>query len=175
MSIYENQIHDYEEQIALNEQTLHSLKEHLQDQNLKIESLNTMRTHLENEIQSLKHKKHIQENRAEEIAFKNSSLYAQFHDKKNWTPASEDWQALLDKIDLIYPTLASTLSKTLPGSTISEKRLCYLLKIQVKPTVIARLLCCSDTNITMLRKRLYKKAFNKDVPAKEFDRYILDI
>lgn len=82
MSIYENQIHDYEEQIALNEQTLHSLKEHLQDQNLKIESLNTMRTHLENEIQSLKHKKHIQENRAEEIAFKNSSLYAQFHDKK---------------------------------------------------------------------------------------------
>ena len=175
LSIYENQIHDYEEQIALNEQTLHSLKEHLQDQNLKIESLNTMRTHLENEIQSLKHKKHIQENRAEEIAFKNSSLYAQFHDKKNWTPAPEDWQALLDKIDLIYPTLASTLSKTLPGSTISEKRLCYLLKIQVKPTVIARLLCCSDTNITMLRKRLYKKAFNKDVPAKEFDRYILDI
>ena len=37
LSIYENQIHDYEEQIALNEQTLHSLKEHLQDQNLKIE------------------------------------------------------------------------------------------------------------------------------------------
>lgn len=120
-----------------------------------------MRTHLENEIQSLKHKKHIQENRAEEIAFKNSSLYAQFHDKKNWTPAPEDWQALLDKIDLIYPTLASTLSKTLPGSTISEKRLCYLLKIQVKPTVIARLLCCSDTNITMLRKRLYKKHSTK--------------
>ena len=94
-------------------------------------------------------------------AFKNSSLYAQFHDKKNWTPAPEDWQALLDKIDLIYPTLASTLSKTLPGSTISEKTFMLSTVIQVKPTVIARLLCCSDTNITMLRKRLYKKHSTK--------------
>lgn len=175
LTIYEDRIRKYKEQIASKEQTLHSLKEYQKNQDLEIENLNTIHVRLKNELQLLKQKKPLHEIKVAEIAFRNSSLYVRFHDKMVWQPSLEDWQTLFNEIDLIYPTFALTLNNVLPGLTLSENRLCYLLKIQVRPAIIARLLCCSETNITMLRKRLYKKAFNKEATAKEFDKYILEI
>ena len=116
-----------------------------------------------------------QENEASRSAFVNSPLYSRFHDKNEiWTPTAEDWEALSQGVDSVFAGFGAALDESLPHLSLVERRLCYLVKIGVKPGVIARLLCCSDSAVSMYRKRLYEKATGQSGSAKDFDRYISD-
>ena len=117
-----------------------------------------------------------QENEASRSAFVNSPLYSRFHDKHEiWTPTAEDWEALSQGVDSVFAGFGAALDESLPHLSLVERRLCYLVKIGVKPGVIARLLCCSDSAVSMYRKRLYEKATGQSGSAKDFDRYISEL
>ena len=117
-----------------------------------------------------------QENEASRSAFVNSPLYSRFHDKHEiWTPTAEDWEALSQGVDSVFAGFGVALDESLPHLSLVERRLCYLVKIGVKPGVIARLLCCSDSAVSMYRKRLYEKATGQSGSAKDFDRYISEL
>lgn len=160
----EARIRDYENRIATGERDLKALRER-RDQEI---------ARLEEELETLRARKRQEERQAAELAFKNSDLYLRFH-RADWRPARSDWQALVSQVDLLYPNFATRLDELFPWLDITDRRLCYLVKIQTRPGVIAELLCCSDTNVAMTRKRLYEKATGTNGSAKDFDRYLLNL
>ena len=136
----------------------------------------TGRKRLERQVRDYEERSARQESEASRSAFVNSPLYSRFHDKHEiWTPTAEDWEALFGGVDSAYPGFSVALGESLPHLSLVERRLCYLVKIGVKPGVIARLLCCSDSAVSMYRKRLYEKATGQSGSAKDFDRYISEL
>ena len=136
----------------------------------------TNRRRLERQVRDYEERSARQESEASRSAFVNSPLYSRFHDKHEiWTPTAEDWEALFGGVDSAYPGFSVALGESLPHLSLVERRLCYLVKIGVKPGVIARLLCCSDSAVSMYRKRLYEKATGQGGSAKDFDRYISEL
>lgn len=107
--------------------------------------------------------------------FKMSEIYVRFHDKEKTKVESEEWTKLFQSIDLTYPQFAHRLNERLPESTMLELQVCNLIKANVPPSLIATLLNCSTTNISMTRKRLYQKAHNREGSSSEFDQFIRDL
>ena len=136
----------------------------------------TNRRRLERQVRDYEERSARQESEASRSAFVNSPLYSRFHDKHEiWTPTAEDWEALSQGVDSVFTGFGVALDESLPHLSLVERRLCYLVKIGVKPGVIARLLCCSDSAVSMYRKRLYEKATGQSGSAKDFDRYISEL
>ena len=167
---YEDQksLADYRDRLAMNERVMRSLEE---DNKQKT----SMYLLLEKDNMDLRERIHRLETRPSGNSFINSALCAKFQSKGIWKPEPEDWEALFREIDRLYPSFTCALDRDLPGLGFQERRLCYLVKIGVKPGVIARLLCCSDSAVSMYRKRLYEKATGQSGSAKDFDRYISEL
>ena len=167
---YEDQksLADYRDRLAMNERVMRSLEE---DNKQKT----SMYLLLEKDNMDLRERIHRLETRPSGNSFINSTLCAKFQSKGTWKPEPEDWEALFREIDRLYPSFTCALDRDLPGLGFQERRLCYLVKIGVKPGVIARLLCCSDSAVSMYRKRLYEKATGQSGSAKDFDRYISEL
>lgn len=110
--------------------------------------------------------------------FKMSEIYVRFHDKEKTKVKKiepEEWTKLFQSIDLTYPQFAHRLNERLPESTMLELQVCNLIKANVPPSLIATLLNCSTTNISMTRKRLYQKAHDREGSSSEFDQFIHDL
>lgn len=105
-------------------------------------------------------------------AFRNSEIYIRFHNKIEWKPVAEDWESLFLSIESAYTGFAEKLNKALPKISVQERQVCYLVKTDVPPAIMANLLNCSANNISMIRARLYKKAYNKQGTAGDFDRFL---
>lgn len=84
----------------------------------------------------------------------------------------EEWEELVHWIDKIYDNFTDRLLALTPMN-ITEKRICYLVKIGLKPVQIALILCISSTAISMSRSRLYNKIFHEKGSAKDFNEFIL--
>lgn len=50
-----------------------------------------------------------------------------------------------------------------------------LIKLNFEPGRIAELVCCSLSNISTIRRRLYTKVFGKKAGTKEWDEFIQSI
>ena len=168
LQAHADKIREYEERIASFERLRSGLDDGQDPQN-------EVRARLEEEIEGLREKVSQHEAQAARIAFANSSLYARFLDDISWTPSSDDWAELFRAVDEMHPTFAPALQRDLPDLALHERRLCYLVKIKIKPRRIAQLLGVGDNNVSMWRKRLYKRATGKEGGAKDFDRYILSL
>ena len=83
-----------------------------------------------------------------------------------------DWHKLFISVDKLYPKMVTTLQKS-TSLNESERKICYLSKIGVKPGAIEILL--GKGNVSVYRKRLYEKLTKKEGTAKDFDKYISDI
>ena len=68
---------------------------------------------------------------------------------------------------------AQKLQEAYPKIPIQMERLCYLVRIHVKPSRLSMLL--NHSNISVLRKRLYLKMSGKTGKASDFDLYINDL
>ena len=104
---------------------------------------------------------------------KNSSVYKNFHENEEWKPSTKDWEELFQLINAIYPSFAQKLQEAYPKILIQMERLCYLVRIHVKPSRLSMLL--NHSNISVLRKRLYLKMSGKTGKASDFDLYINDL
>jgi len=131
---------------------------------------------LRSENSNLKKREQAREEERKKIEeserLQNERLYDKFRSPAGWEPTDTDWHKLFISVDKIYPKMVTTLQKS-TSLNESERKICYLSKIGVKPGAIEILL--SKGNVSVYRKRLYEKLTKKEGAAKDFDKYISDI
>ncbi len=106
----------------------------------------------------------------------NSLLYHRIKinaGKEKFHLTDEEWQTLATDIDNAYDNFTGRLLALTPLNE-TERQICYLLKLNLRPTQIATMLSLSDTAISMNRNRLYKKIFHEKGSSKLFDEFIRD-
>lgn len=165
--------------IRKNEDMIETLK-HVQREtydrcDTKVKELTRLRERLERENRSLKAVRTQKEKFLRVEILKRSHVYNQFHRTEVWKPTPEDWELLFRAVDDAYENYSFALNESIQGMNLRERQLCYLLKIEIKPSIIAMLFNQSQTNISMMRKRLHERATGMSSSAKEFDKYICDL
>lgn len=160
-----------ERRILRNERIIEDLRKVQALNSLQVEELTLLRELLEEENSLLK-KEQTQKEKNQAL-LKEGRLYEKFYSPVGWEPTSEDWNALFSCIENDYPTFPIALQKALPNLREQDKKLCYLLKIKVKPSTISILL--GMDNVSMPRKRLYEKLTGHTGTAKQFDDYIASL
>lgn len=103
--------------------------------------------------------------------FLNSEICLRFRDKNPWRPTANDWAELYRNLDLAYDNFTARLRGLIP-ITDKELQTACLIKVGVMPGVIGQLLCCSPASVSMTRKRLYEKIYQKPGSAELFDQFI---
>lgn len=103
--------------------------------------------------------------------FLNSEICLRFRDKNPWRPTANDWAELYRNLDLAYDNFTVRLRNLIP-ITDKELQTACLIKAGVMPGVIGQLLCCSPASVSMTRKRLYEKIYQKPGSAELFDQFI---
>ncbi len=155
---------------------LHDIQEHkIKEQQL--EKLSHIKESLERDISILKTEnsnlRNQEETRKEKLAqLQVGRLYDKFRSPISWTPTNDDWNKLFVTVEACFPNFAIGLQESVPLSE-SEKKICYLIKIGVKPGAIAILLNLGNASI--YRKRLYEKLTGKKGNAKDLDCYISNL
>ncbi len=91
--------------------------------------------------------------------------------KETEHPTDEDWQSLTDTINEAYPQFTSRLF-SLCRISPHEHHVCLLLKAGFDPVSIATFTLRSKAAISVVRSRLYEKAFGKKGSAKDWDEVI---
>ena len=131
---------------------------------------------LRSENSNLKKREQAREEERKKIEeserLQNERLYDKFRSPAGWEPTDTDWHKHFISVDKLYPKMVTTLQKS-TSLNESERKICYLSKIGVKPGAIEILL--SKGNVSVYRKRLYEKLTKKEGTAKDFDKYISDI
>ena len=131
---------------------------------------------LRSENSNLKKREQAREEERKKIEeserLQNERLYDKFRSPAGWEPTDTDWHKLFISVDKLYPKMVTTLQKS-TSLNESERKICYLSKIGVKPGAIEILL--GKGNVSVYRKRLYEKLTKKEGAAKDFDKYISNI
>lgn len=131
---------------------------------------------LRSENSNLKKREQAREEERKKIEeserLQNERLYDKFRSPAGWEPTDTDWHKLFISVDKLYPKMVTTLQKS-TSLNESERKICYLSKIGVKPGAIEILL--GKGNVSVYRKRLYEKLTKKEGAANDFDKYISDI
>lgn len=86
----------------------------------------------------------------------------------------DEWKELEQRLKVVYLRFSSSLYG-LYNLTPTEFQLCMLLKIRTAPAEIATVLNKDKSTISSIRRRLYKKVFNKDGSGKDWDEFILSL
>jgi DNA-binding CsgD family transcriptional regulator len=85
-----------------------------------------------------------------------------------------EWKDLEQRLKVIYPHFSSSLYG-LYNLSPTEYQVCLLIKIHTTPIEIASVLCKDKSTISSIRKRLYKKVFDKEGSGKDWDELILSL
>lgn len=84
---------------------------------------------------------------------------------------AEDWQRLDEEVNTHYPEFKERLHELCRISD-TEYRVCLLLKVGVSPKDISTLTIKTKSAISVMRKRLYAKAFGKGETPEKWDELI---
>lgn len=181
--------HKYSEQI-LNE-NLQKSEEHINNNKRKIEMLQSrlestdkenieLRRELEREKERLFSSNTIaeigiKERAAAHEAIMNSPIYQAFYRMSDNTsdlhPSNKDWANLEKLINREYDNFTNKLNSLCKLSMI-EYRVSMLIKLNFEPKRISNLICCSDSNISTIRSRLYFKTFGRKGGCNKWDEFI---
>ncbi len=111
-----------------------------------------------------------------ELELRHSDIYMKFHsmDEADQIIGEDDWNTLRKELDKTYNDFTNRLYQLYPGISLIELRICYLIKISVKVTELARILCRSKSSISSARARLYKKLTGEEGSPNDLDKLIVD-
>ena len=144
---------------------------------LKQELLQTQRKRLE--IQNEEIRQYQKEHKLLLAEFKSSELYKEIWIASNnedtnlaLTKFPEKWVAIQDNIDRIYPDFTQRIKGFYPFLSDTELQVCWLTKIGISPSGIARVLNLSKQAITNIRSRLTQKMKIKESNWANFDHFI---
>ena len=97
-------------------------------------------------------------------------LYVLKHPSERLT--NEEWDALATMVDEELPTFRPTLYDIFPNIKWSDYQICMLVRLHFRPSEIATLIHRSLPYVTVNRRRMLTKLFNKQGKAMDFDRKI---
>ena len=97
-------------------------------------------------------------------------LYVLKHPSERLT--NEEWDALATMVDEELPTFRPTLYDIFPNIKWSDYQICLLVRLHFRPSEIATLIHRSLPYVTVNRRRMLTKLFNKQGKAMDFDRKI---
>lgn len=181
--------HKYSEQIL--KESLQKSEEHINKNKQKIEKLISriestdkenieLRKELEREKERLFSSNTIaeigiKERAAAHEAIMNSPIYQAFYRMSDNTsdlhPSNKDWANLEKLINREYDNFTNKLNSLCKLSMI-EYRVSMLIKLNFEPKRISNLICCSDSNISTIRSRLYFKTFGRKGGCNKWDEFI---
>lgn len=130
---------------------------------------------LENQlIKSKEYEKLIQKD-----LFENTSIYQHFHeaamDNDSKKIKEEDWITLIQEIDKAYNNFTDRLKALYPSITQHELHICYLIKTNIAPSGMAKILCKSTSGVSNGRARLYQKISKHEGNGEMLDKLISDL
>ncbi len=85
-----------------------------------------------------------------------------------------DWEIIEARLLEAFPSFKDKLYSLYTLSDI-EYRICILIKLEVPPSNMAKLLATSRSSISQNRLRIQKKVFNNRGVAKDWDNYVLSL
>lgn len=111
--------------------------------------------------------------------FKQSKLYQQIlqaakDDNINISPISQPvfWVSIQENLDYLFSDFTKRLLEKCPDLSETEQQICWLSKLNIQPSGIARILKLSRQAITNARSRIIKKATFKEGRSISFDHFI---
>lgn len=112
-------------------------------------------------------------------AFKQSELYCQIlqaakDDDINISPVSKPvmWISIQENLDGLYADFTKRLIEQCPDLSETEQQICWLSKLGIQPSGIARILKLSRQAITNARSRIAKKMSLQEGETANFARFI---
>ena len=96
------------------------------------------------------------------------------HLKNLTNPSIEDWRSLRLLINQEYPNFYTELNKDNLLS-LTEYEICILIRLRFSPSEISVLMNFDRSNISVIRKRMFKKLFKKEGSTKQFDQFLFNI
>lgn len=85
-----------------------------------------------------------------------------------------DWRLIEERLTESFPTFKDDLYSHINLSE-TEYRICILIKLEVSPSNMAKLLALSNSSVSQIRLRLQHKVFNGEGTAKDWDNYVLSL
>lgn len=113
----------------------------------------------------------------------STAIAQRFHElsSQDAHPSASEWQALYSQIATLYPTFFPTLTSSYgeqqPEQTLSEQeqRVVCLIAIRCSPLQMSVLMVCGKSNISNLRRRLYRKLTGKEGSGADLDRLVIKL
>lgn len=161
-----HRIKELEEQLLQSTTLSDELKKQLENEKEKLQ--------FSNEFAKLKNK----ENERSLNNIRQTAIFRLFMEQaEHDTPqkiSKENWQELENVIKQEYKDFKSNLNN-LCNPTLTEYRVCLLLKAHVEPVKIAVIIMRAKNSVSSIRSRLYKKAFGCKGSAKDWDEVIYSL
>ena len=114
--------------------------------------------------------------------FKRTALYREIWIASNSEDVNlsfyrhpEKWVAIQEHIDVIYPLFTERIKQIHPSLSDTELQVCWLTKLGISPSGIARVMNLSKQAITNIRSRLTKKMKIRELDFANFDLFIEDM
>ncbi|MBQ0023481.1 MAG: hypothetical protein KBT29_09625 [Prevotellaceae bacterium] len=85
-----------------------------------------------------------------------------------------DWKLIEERLTESFPNFKDMLYSHINLSE-TEYRICVLIKLEVTPSNMAKLLALSNSSVSQIRLRLQHKVFNGEGSAKDWDNYVLSL
>ena len=165
------------QQIEENNQRINQLEQQLEEARKQNDLLTIQRLELDTEQLRAENANIEATNERKEYLlreFQESLIYQRIlinAGKPKFHLRDEEWDTLAEWIDKVHDNFTTRLMALTPLN-ITERQICYLVKLNLKPSQIAAMLNITDTAISMNRNRLYKKIFHEKGSAKDFDEFI---
>lgn len=102
----------------------------------------------------------------------NELLSSRVSNDKVLKPA--DWKLIEERLTESFPNFKDMLYSHINLSE-TEYRICVLIKLEVTPSNMAKLLALSNSSVSQIRLRLQHKVFNGQGTAKDWDSYVLSL
>ena len=129
-----------------------------------------------------KRKRNFETNKQQQLriaTFKESELYHQIleaakDDNINISPVSQPvlWISIQENLDELYSDFTKRLLVQCPDLSETEQQICWLSKLGIQPSSIARILKLSRQAITNARSRIAKKTVSQEGESANFAHFI---
>lgn len=143
----------------------------------KMQQLDEERTKLQEESEKwLKVNTAKTEQSEAEQAFMASAYYISLRNQINANKHlhATDWEEMERQINKLYPDFAAKL-QNLCNLSETEWQICMLIKLHLTPSEMSKAMKMEPSSISSVRKRLFKKIFNKEGKPKDWDDFILSL
>lgn len=96
------------------------------------------------------------------------------HIYNNKVLKTADWQVIEERLLASFPTFRNRLY-SLYNLSETEYHICLLIKAEVSPSNMAKLMATGNSTISQNRLRMQQKVFNGEGTAKDWDKFILSL